>query len=61
LAITFALMALAEEPWLESVYGDEYRTYRRKVARFYNWSRGLALLRTEFSRLERALKEARLL
>ena len=61
LAITFALMALAEEPWLESAYGDEYRAYRRKVARFYNWSRALALLRSEVSRLERALKEARLL
>lgn len=60
LAFTFTLMALAEEPWLEGVYGEDYRAYRRKVARFYNWSRALALLRTELSRLERALKEARL-
>lgn len=44
LALTFVLMALAEEPWLESAYGEEYRAYRQRVARFYNWRRGLALL-----------------
>ncbi len=59
LFLTFVLMTLAEEPWLEANYGDEYRAYRRRVARFYNWRHGLAVVRVEFSRLERALKEAR--
>lgn len=59
LALTFALMALAEEPWLEAAYGEQYRAYRRRVARFYHWRRALALLRGERTRLERALKEAR--
>jgi hypothetical protein len=53
-------MALAEEPWLETAYGDEYRAYRRRVARFYNWRYGLIILKAEGSRLERALKDARL-
>lgn len=59
LAFTFLLMALAEEPWLETAYGDEYRAYRRRVARFYNWRQALIILKTEGSRLERALKDAR--
>lgn len=60
LSLTFVLMALAEEPWLEAVYGEEYRAYRRRVARFYNWRHGLIVVKTEMTRLERALKEARL-
>jgi protein-S-isoprenylcysteine O-methyltransferase Ste14 len=60
LALTFVLMALAEEPWLEAAYGEEYRAYRQLVARFYNWRHGLIMLKREGSRLERALKDARL-
>jgi protein-S-isoprenylcysteine O-methyltransferase Ste14 len=60
LLLTFVLMALVEEPWLESVYGEDYRAYRGRVARFYNWRHGLIVVKTEMSRLERALKEARL-
>jgi protein-S-isoprenylcysteine O-methyltransferase Ste14 len=60
LSAVFLLMALAEEPWLEGAYGEEYRAYCRQVARFYNWRHGMAVARTEISRLERALKEARL-
>jgi protein-S-isoprenylcysteine O-methyltransferase Ste14 len=59
LTMTFSLMALAEEPWLEATYGEEYRAYRRNVARFYNWRYGLAIAKAEVSRLERRLKEAR--
>jgi protein-S-isoprenylcysteine O-methyltransferase Ste14 len=59
LALTFVLMALAEEPWLEANYGDDYRAYQRRVARFYNWRHGPIVLKTESSRLERALKGAR--
>ena len=59
LALTFVLMALAEEPWLEATYGEDYRAYRWQVARFYNWRHGLAVLKAESRRLERALKGAR--
>lgn len=57
--LAYALMALAEEPWLQAAYGEDYRLYREQVARFYNWRHGLHVLRLEVSRLERALKEAR--
>lgn len=59
LCLTFALMALAEEPWLEAAYGEEYRAYSRRVSRFYNWQHGLSVLRSELSRISRVLKEAR--
>lgn len=59
LCLTFALMALAEEPWLEAAYGAEYRAYRRRVARFYNWRLAAALIRAELVRLGRAAGEAR--
>jgi protein-S-isoprenylcysteine O-methyltransferase Ste14 len=36
----YVLMVLAEEPWLAATYGDDYRDYRRRVPRFFNW--GLA-------------------
>jgi protein-S-isoprenylcysteine O-methyltransferase Ste14 len=58
LALTFLMMALAEEPWLEAAYGEQYRAYRRRVARFYHWRPVLRLMRGEIARLERALKEA---
>lgn len=31
------LMVLCEEPWLEEIYGEAYRTYCRTVPRFFNW------------------------
>jgi len=37
----YALMVLAEEPWLRSIYGDAYREYCRRVPRFFNWGRAL--------------------
>lgn len=33
----YAVMVLAEEPWLAAVYGEPYRTYCRDVPRFFNW------------------------
>jgi protein-S-isoprenylcysteine O-methyltransferase Ste14 len=43
----YALMVLAEEPWLEGIYGDAYRAYRREVPRFFNWSKAIGLLRRQ--------------
>lgn len=37
------LMTLAEESWLEGVYGAEYVRYCGRVPRFFNWRRGLLL------------------
>ncbi|MEM9198275.1 MAG: methyltransferase [Pseudomonadota bacterium] len=33
-AMSYALMAWLEEPWLETRYGDAYRAYRARVPRF---------------------------
>lgn len=33
----YFLMVLAEEPWLEAIYGDAYRAYCRAIPRFFNW------------------------
>ncbi len=37
--LVYALMVLAEEPWLEKSYGEAYRVYCRQVPRFFNWRR----------------------
>ncbi len=39
LVAVYALMAIAEEPWLEATYGESYRTYRARVPRFFNGRR----------------------
>jgi protein-S-isoprenylcysteine O-methyltransferase Ste14 len=41
----YILMVLAEEPWLDAVYGESYRQYCRHVPRFFNWQRAWVLLR----------------
>lgn len=49
----YTLMILAEEPWLEAVYGEPYRRYCRDVPRFFNWrlafatARGVAIERRD--------------
>jgi protein-S-isoprenylcysteine O-methyltransferase Ste14 len=35
----YAVMVLAEEPWLQEAYGDAYRAYCASVPRFFNWQR----------------------
>ncbi len=35
----YALMVLAEEPWLAAAYGEAYRRYCAEVPRFFNWRR----------------------
>jgi protein-S-isoprenylcysteine O-methyltransferase Ste14 len=42
----YALMVLAEEPWLEAAYGDAYRDYCRQVPRFFNWRRAVDTIRS---------------
>ncbi len=38
----YALMVLAEEPWLDAIYGEPYRAYCARVPRFFNWRRAVA-------------------
>jgi protein-S-isoprenylcysteine O-methyltransferase Ste14 len=40
--LVYAVMVLAEEPWLRAAYGDAYRSYCAEVPRFFNWRRVLA-------------------
>jgi protein-S-isoprenylcysteine O-methyltransferase Ste14 len=40
----YALMVLAEEPWLEEIYGEAYRNYCRSVPRFFHWRKAIAAL-----------------
>ena len=42
----YALMVLAEEPWLEAAYGEPYRRYCSRVPRFFNWRRAAVLARS---------------
>lgn len=41
----YVLMVLCEEPWLEGAYGARYRSYCRRVPRFFNWRRALLMAR----------------
>ncbi|MGO9483923.1 MAG: methyltransferase family protein [Rhodomicrobium sp.] len=55
--LCYALMAFAEERWLEAAYGADYLRYRREVARFYNWRHALALLKQEVMPARQAAEE----
>lgn len=44
LVFVYALMAVAEEPWLEACYGRAYADYRAEVPRFFNFRHALAEL-----------------
>jgi protein-S-isoprenylcysteine O-methyltransferase Ste14 len=46
LIAVYALMVLAEEPWLEAAYGEPYRRYCADVPRFFNWRRAALLARS---------------
>lgn len=50
LIAVFWLMALNEEPWLESEYGADYVRYKRAVPRFYNFRRLRTLASTSAAR-----------
>lgn len=49
----YFLMVLAEEPWLETTYGEAYQRYCRRVPRFYNFRRVAILARIVGRRLRR--------
>ena len=42
----YVAMVLAEEPWLEAVYGEPYRSYCRSVPRFFHWRRAMDVVRS---------------
>ncbi|MFM9940680.1 MAG: methyltransferase family protein [Hyphomicrobiaceae bacterium] len=46
----YTLMVVAEEPWLEAVYGQAYRRYCSRVPRFFNWRRLIMLGRSLYRR-----------
>ena len=55
LACVYALMARAEEPWLEKTYGPAYERYKKRVPRFYNWRAIRLALQLEMTRATRTL------
>ncbi|AGK58919.1 CzcN domain-containing protein [Hyphomicrobium denitrificans 1NES1] len=44
LVLVYALMAVAEEPWLEARYGRAYADYRADVPRFFNFRHAVSEL-----------------
>jgi protein-S-isoprenylcysteine O-methyltransferase Ste14 len=44
LVIVYAMMAIAEEPWLEARYGRAYLDYKTEVPRFFNLRHAIAEL-----------------
>jgi protein-S-isoprenylcysteine O-methyltransferase Ste14 len=47
LVAVFVLMALCEEPWLKTTYGEDYAAYVAQVPRFYNMRRLLSALHSQ--------------
>jgi hypothetical protein len=43
------MMAVAEEPWLETRYGRAYLDYKAEVPRFFNFRHAMAELHTLLS------------
>jgi protein-S-isoprenylcysteine O-methyltransferase Ste14 len=59
LVTVYALMALAEEPWLEARYGSTYVTYRTEVPRFFNYRHALQRLATLMARRSEFIAKGR--
>ena len=59
LVTVYALMALAEEPWLEARYGNAYAAYRAEVPRFFNYRHALHRLATLITRRSKLIEKVR--
>jgi protein-S-isoprenylcysteine O-methyltransferase Ste14 len=55
LVLVYALMAVAEEPWLEARYGGAYADYRASVPRFFNFRHAAGELAALASRRSQSL------
>jgi protein-S-isoprenylcysteine O-methyltransferase Ste14 len=55
LVVFYALMAVAEEPWLEARYGRAYAYYRADVPRFFNFRHALSELAALLARKSQSL------
>jgi protein-S-isoprenylcysteine O-methyltransferase Ste14 len=59
LVTVYALMAIAEEPWLEARYGSAYAAYRAEVPRFFNHRYALNRLASLMARRSEPFIKAR--
>jgi len=59
LVLVYALMAVAEEPWLEARYGRAYADYRADVPRFFNFRHALSELAALLARKSQSLANQR--
>jgi len=59
LVLVYALMALAEEPWLEARYGRAYRKYRSEVPRFFNMRHAVGEIVARTGRASRPIASRR--
>ncbi|MBS0239680.1 MAG: isoprenylcysteine carboxylmethyltransferase family protein [Proteobacteria bacterium] len=58
LVAVYAMMAIAEEPWLEARYGSDYLAYKAEVPRFFNFRHGVATLAAITAKKEPSLVRA---
>ena len=59
LVLVYALMAVAEEPWLKARYGRAYADYRADVPRFFNFRHALRELAALAARKTQPLADQR--
>jgi protein-S-isoprenylcysteine O-methyltransferase Ste14 len=59
LVLIYALMAVAEEPWLEARYGRAYAYYRADVPRFFNFRHALSEFAALLARKSQSLASQR--
>jgi protein-S-isoprenylcysteine O-methyltransferase Ste14 len=59
LVLVYALMAIAEEPWLEARYGRAYADYRADVPRFFNFRHAMNEIAALIARKQPSLANGR--
>jgi len=52
LVVVYTMMAISEEPWLETRYGNAYLAYKAEVPRFFNIGHGITTLAALTSKKE---------